>query len=112
MAKQSKSAKAFIRRIEEVFDVKLTREFKIGRKSYDAKWRTLLIEIDGTYWHSHPEMILRDRLKEEIAREHGYRLIRIRVDTLEDVPVQFLKYYKRLKHVIQIERKKTHSHLS
>lgn len=106
MARQSKSAKAFMRRIEEVFNIRLVTEFRIGRKYYDAKWRNLLIEIDGKYWHAHPEVILRDRLKEEIAKENGYRLVRIKVNTIEEVPSKFLRYYPVLKEAIQHERTK------
>lgn len=39
-------------------------------------WR-VLIEVDGTYWHSLPDAIRRDRAKDIVAYRSGWRLIRI-----------------------------------
>jgi very-short-patch-repair endonuclease len=112
MAKQSRSANAFLKRIEEVFAVSLEREFRIGRKSFDAKYMDVLIEVDGRYWHNHPDIMRKDKLKEAIAKENGYRVYHFQVDTISDVPIQFLRYYKQLKPIIHTARQRTRQNLS
>lgn len=37
----------------------------------------LLIEVDGVYWHSTPKAKRRDRLKDTLAAERGFKLLRI-----------------------------------
>lgn len=37
----------------------------------------LLIEVDGVYWHSTPRAKKRDRLKDALAAERGFKLLRI-----------------------------------
>jgi hypothetical protein len=44
----------------------------------------LLLEIDGTYWHSLPENILNDAYKDELALFAGYFLQRISEPVTED----------------------------
>ena len=107
MAKQSKSAEAFLKRIEYIFEIKIEREFKIGRKSYDGRWNNILIEIDGLYWHGIPEAVRRDKLKESIAKENGYDIHRFRVDTIADVPSQFLRYYPKLKRLFKLNNRES-----
>jgi len=48
-------------------------------KEYDfyIKHLNLLIEVDGTYWHSLPENIENDKYKNKFAAEMKYGLIRI-----------------------------------
>jgi len=48
-------------------------------KEYDfyIKDLNLLIEVDGTYWHSLPKNVENDRYKNEFADEMNYGLIRI-----------------------------------
>lgn len=38
----------------------------------------LLVEFDGTFWHRLEKQILNDQLKNRIAKEMGYRLVRIK----------------------------------
>jgi very-short-patch-repair endonuclease len=38
----------------------------------------LIIEVDGTYWHSTPEARKRDRLKDKAYRKSGYNVARIK----------------------------------
>jgi len=37
----------------------------------------LLVEVDGEYWHSSLKQINRDIIKNKIAREHGYSILRL-----------------------------------
>ncbi len=45
----------------------------------------LLIEFDGVYWHSLPEVIKRDIQKTEYAQENRYALLRFSESNLSDV---------------------------
>ena len=38
----------------------------------------ILIEYDGWYWHHKPNVIERDKIKDAVAQEAGYRLIRLK----------------------------------
>lgn len=63
---------------------------KIGvnrfRHCYDFKIKHLdvLIEIDGDYWHSLPEIIERDKICESVASEKGYKVLRFKQSELEN----------------------------
>jgi very-short-patch-repair endonuclease len=48
-------------------------------KEYDfyIKELNLLIEVDGTYWHSLPENVENDKYKNQLADEMNYKLVRI-----------------------------------
>ena len=37
----------------------------------------ILIEVDGEYWHNYPDGTDVDREKEKMAKDHGYKLVRI-----------------------------------
>jgi len=38
---------------------------------------TLLLEVDGVYWHGRPGAAERDAAKTALAKRHGYRLVRV-----------------------------------
>lgn len=44
----------------------------------DFKCGNAIIEFDGDYWHSFPETIKRDKIKNHILESRGYALLRIR----------------------------------
>lgn len=56
-------------------------------KSYDFKIDNILLEIDGDYWHGHPNVVKpffkvnevreNDKIKDKLALDKGYKLIRI-----------------------------------
>ena len=54
-------------------------EFKVNRSFYDffLPKENVLIECDGKYWHSFPEAIKRDAKKDNLAKEKGYKLLRL-----------------------------------
>lgn len=45
----------------------------------------ILIEVDGDYWHTRPEVIARDRACEAVALERGFQVIRITESDLKDL---------------------------
>lgn len=44
----------------------------------DIKIKNIIIEFDGDYWHSLPNVIQRDELKNKIYNDHSFYLIRIK----------------------------------
>ena len=45
----------------------------------------ILIEVDGDYWHSLPANIENDKLKDRIAENHGFTLVRFAESEIEGV---------------------------
>jgi len=80
--------------LDEYFP-KCMRQFRLGGKLYDGydKENNLLIEYDGSYWHSLPGTKEKDEVKNNIALDNGYRLIRISSD---EVYFKWSLYYKRM----------------
>ena len=70
------------RKVEEVLQALglwFIREFRIKNRVYDFYLPdfNMLIEADGTYWHSRPESIENDSYKNSLAESMGYRLVRL-----------------------------------
>lgn len=71
------------------------RQFKIEKKYYDFKLGDrILIEFDGTYWHSKPENIEKDKVKDNLAIKNGYILFRIKES--ESRNIEILKKLEKL----------------
>lgn len=82
---RSKPEICFGKRIEEVFNVKLTNSFFIRNYSYDFKYGIFLFELDGTYWHSLEGSIKNDEIKESLTQDYKYFLIRFNLDYMYQV---------------------------
>jgi very-short-patch-repair endonuclease len=77
-------------------------------KSYDFKIKNkkILIEIDGDYWHGGPgvkkhffklnEVKLNDELKNQIAQQKGYKLLRFWESDIYNQPEEMVKQIKKL----------------
>jgi very-short-patch-repair endonuclease len=53
-------------------------QFNIDNKFlYDFKIGNFIIEVNGSWFHSLPEQVIKDRVKKELAEERGYTLIYI-----------------------------------
>lgn len=71
------------------------RQFKIEKKYYDYKLgEKILIEYDGDYWHSRPDSIKNDNLKNDLATKNGYILFRIKES--ESRNIEILKKIEKL----------------
>lgn len=87
---QSELAKIIINKIRKKFPTTET-EFQLSYYSFDAKYKNILIEINGDYWHMNPNMYsfndknkvvgktageiwLKDRYKKECAEKRGYKV--------------------------------------
>lgn len=57
-------------------------EMRVGRWSIDLALPLInvAVELDGTYWHSRPEVVERDRRKDAWLLSHGWTVIRIPMD--------------------------------
>jgi len=69
--------------IKDVLDEKgiaYTFQFRLGGKVYDFCLRNMpiLIEHDGSYWHSSEKAIANDAYKDALAEANGFTLIRFR----------------------------------
>jgi len=75
----------------------LTLEMQVGSGSYRfdfvANGRQV-IEIDGAAWHSSPEQVERDRIRDEYSVEMGYRVLRIPAKVVFNTPQQAVNLVK------------------
>jgi very-short-patch-repair endonuclease len=92
----SKTENIVLKKIENLFKIKIQRQFELDGKFYDGKYKKYLLEIDGVAWHSKPEQILNDELKNIIAKKNNYKLIRIRIPTIKSINVCLLSKHKIL----------------
>lgn len=73
------------------------------KKFYDyLLFNTIIIEYDGTYWHSKSDTISNDEFKTKLAIENGYKIFRVSSDNSKDIEI--LKKIKELVDEIQIEK--------
>jgi very-short-patch-repair endonuclease len=68
-----------LREALQALGVTLECEHPLGRHLFDlyVPAANLLIEVDGVYWHSRPEMAARDVRKARAARAAGFLLVRV-----------------------------------
>lgn len=73
--------------------------FKLEEKYFDYKLgKKLLIELDGTYWHSTSESKENDKYKNELALKHGYQILRINDKNVKDLEtiIKIKKIYEKI----------------
>ncbi len=87
--KSSDSEKLFLSLLEQKFNVIINKQFKIWGRFYDGQYKNILFEIDGTYWHSKLRQRKIDFKKDLNALKNGYQVIRIKLDSKEDVQKVF-----------------------
>lgn len=63
----------------EAFGLPIERSFRAGRWTFDGAIveARILVEVDGEYWHSFPNVIERDARKDAWCRENGWELARV-----------------------------------
>lgn len=80
-------------------DIAYTEQYrKVGNKHpYDFFLQdyNLLVEIDGTYWHSKPEQKVKDQQHVDDALKNGYNIVRIDTDELAREKGDYWKWLKR-----------------
>jgi very-short-patch-repair endonuclease len=90
----SKCADRLLDKIEQFLQYPINREYSVENKVYDGyiSRLNLLIESDGSYWHSIPEQKLNDRFKDELAKKHGFILLRFKNDSELDANIAFEQF--------------------
>lgn len=73
----------------------LEMQVNVGHYRFDflANGRQV-IEIDGAAWHSSPEQIERDRIRDDYSLEQGYKVLRIPAKLVFDAPDQAIHRVK------------------
>lgn len=75
-AKQSRLEVAVAKILDEC-DIKYETQFVIGDFKYDFLIcdTNILLEVQGSWWHSKPQRVQRDTFKKKVAEAAGYRLL-------------------------------------
>lgn len=98
------------------FDIEIPLPFKLSWKHYDIGLEEypILIEVDGDYWHGNKKVMTEeqkinwmqmknkqnDLLKDWVAKNKGYKLIRIwESDIKDDLPAVRAKIRKTIREV-------------
>jgi very-short-patch-repair endonuclease len=69
---------------------KVKKQFPLDGKDYDYKLgNKILIELDGEYWHSFPDSIQNDKIKNKIAKDNGFIIFRVTDKEIKDINVLF-----------------------
>lgn len=100
---ESPAEKAFLKAMIDAHDMKpgddalvgngirLDMQIKVSRYRLDfVANRTHIIEIDGAAWHSSPEAIERDRIRDEYMVAKGYKVLRIPAKVVLNTPKEGL----------------------
>jgi hypothetical protein len=91
----SNSEIEFYNVIRYFFGKNANKQFKLENKVYDIiLYNKILIEFDGTYWHSLAKNVENDKLKDEIARRNNYIMFRVK-DT-ESNSIEILNKLKKI----------------
>lgn len=74
-------------KIKEIFNIELESSYWIENKCYDYKVpnKKILIECDGSYWHSLVKAKENDIYKNILAEKYGYKLYRFKLDKIEEI---------------------------
>ncbi|MBN3254711.1 DUF559 domain-containing protein [Pectobacterium brasiliense] len=104
---ESPAEESFLRVMVGAFNLKpdcgklispeLTLEIQVSAGNYRFDFLAngrQVIEIDGAAWHSSPEQIERDRIRDEYSVEQGYRVLRIPAKVVFNTPDKAIKQVK------------------
>ena len=88
----SKSSQQFLDKIEMMFSCKIDREYKLqygGKPNqvryYDGKFKNVLIELDGTYFHSTKKAQKNDTFKAHLAERFRYEVLRFELNSVSEI---------------------------
>lgn len=80
------------------FDKRVHMSFKLENRYYDYILDgKLLIELDGTYWHSSNEAKENDKYKNKLAIENGFQILRIDEKSVKNI--------ETINNIIKISKK-------
>jgi len=95
----SKSCASFLNKVENLCGVKFEREFELGGRFFDGKINSILVEVDGHFWHKSDESRRIDALKAQIAEKNKFYLYRFEVNSMADVDDKIDEYAAQLKEI-------------
>lgn len=85
----------FLNVLKFYFGDSVKSSYELGGKIFDYKLgKKILIELDGIYWHAKKEIIENDKVKNEIAKNNGFALIRV-----SDVEVKKIEFINKVKKI-------------
>ena len=87
----SKTATMLLDKLENYITFPVLREYRINKCFFDGAIPQLniLIESDGTFWHSSLKQQRIDKHKNKLALENGFKLIRVKNDGPKDIDKAF-----------------------
>lgn len=88
----SASATKFLDVLEKLFGVKFEREYELGGRLFDGRNENLLVEVDSAYFHNLERVRKVDILKNTIAKDNDYKLVRFNIDNMKEVH-DFAEYH-------------------
>ena len=95
----SKSCTLFLDKIEGLYNIEIKRECPFNGRVFDGRFKNILIEVDSLYWHSNNIEI--DTLKEQIAKEKGFKLFRFNIECVEEVSRKLVEYKDILDNIFK-----------
>jgi len=95
----SESCKLFLNALETKYGVGIKREFRRFNRLFDGSWKNYLFEIDSNYWHASLEANRIDSEKDNIAAQLGYKLVRLEVNSKQEINSRLIQYEPILRSV-------------
>ena len=94
----SKTATALLNKLENYLLIPIIREDQIENSFFDGAIPKLniLIESDGSFWHSLNKTKELDKNKNRLALKYGFKLIRVKNDGPNDIDKAFWEIIKTL----------------
>lgn len=86
----SKSETAFLNKLEELYNIKIERQYPLEGRSFDGRYQGILIECDGSYWHSSDDSWFNDIWKNILSTKNGFTLYRFPVNSTADALKQVI----------------------
>lgn len=82
-----------VRNVLDALKVDYQEQKPIGRYMVDffIPSTNTVIECDGDYWHNLPEVVARDKRKDEFLNQKGYRVIRLPEHKIKENPFTLVK---------------------
>ena len=95
----SMSEKFFLDVVEQMYNVKIDRQYNLKNRYYDGRFGEHLLEIDGAHWHTKLKDRKRDYLKDKLAEQFGFKIHRIRLNKVRDVPMAIAQHKSLLDEI-------------
>ena len=92
----SKSGTTFLNKIEQTFNVEIEREYILKNRLFDGRINNILLETNGSYWHSLPHIKKNDKIKEKLALQKGFKIFSFEnIDSYQDKNINsYMNIYK------------------